>query len=143
MANVPTAPLALLRNLGESSPKGPALRALLEGAGVGIRTVDDSELAKSVGYLAGIPGFSSTPKTNAIVTSLEETLLSEELLLFCHMPDGRVMGLVRAMRTAGISVGCKAVLTEHNQSWPFARLIQEVSEEHAAMARLRQADSNQ
>lgn len=142
MANIPIAPLALLRNLGESSPKGPALHALLEGAGVGIRTVSDSELAESVGYLAGIPGFSPAPKTSATVTLPEDALLSEEFVLFCYMPDNRVMELARAMRAAGISVGCKAMLTEHNQSWPFVRLMQEVSEEHATMTRLRQAANN-
>lgn len=142
MANVPIAPLVLLRNLGASSPKGPALHALFEGAGVGTRVVDDSELAESVGYLAGIPSFSPALKTGATMTPLEDTLLSEEFVLFCHMPDNRVMELVRTMRAAGISIGCKAMLTEHNQSWPFVRLIQEVSEEHATMTRLRQAANN-
>lgn len=124
-------PLALTLNLEPTSPKGAALHALFQGADVQIRPVTAAQLADPVGYLADLPGFSPTA---SLYTGPVPT---EEFLLLCHMPDEKVMELVRAMRTAGCSVGCKATLTEHNRSWPFVRLVQEVSEEHAAMARYR------
>lgn len=132
MADVSPAPLVLLYNLDDTSPKGAVLRALFEGAGVNVKTVAASELANTVGHLAGLPGFPPAPDAGATPAAP-----NEELVFFCHMTDDRVMELIRAMRAAGATVGCKATLTEHNRSWTFVRLMQEVAEEHAAMTRLR------
>lgn len=126
-------PLALTFNLDPTSPKGAAVQAALQEAGVTVRPVDPGQLAHPVGYLAGLPDFSpaAEPYTGPVPP--------EEFLLLCDMDDDGVIATVRAMRTAGCPVGCKAALTEHNRSWPFAQLMQEVSKEHAAMARYRAA----
>lgn len=126
-------PLALTFNLDLTSPKGAAVQALLEGSGISVVAVSPDRLAHLVGYLAGLPGFSPAKEPYA------GPVPSEEFLLLCGMDDNGVMATVRAMRAAGCPVGCKATLTEHNRSWPFAQLVQEVSEEHAAMARYRAA----
>lgn len=124
-------PLALLLNLDATSPKGAAVHQLLAQQGVAARDVQASQLADPVGYLAGLPGFSPAGKPYA------GAMPTEEFMLLCHTPDEKVIGLVRAMSAAGCSVGCKATLTEHNQSWPFVRLVQEVSKEHAMMTQYR------
>ena len=126
-------PLALLLNLGAASPPGAALHALLQGAGVSVRDVAPSELEDPVGYLAGLPGYAAAEKPYG------GAVPATEFVLLCHMPDNDVMALVRAMRAAGVSVGCKATLTEHNRSWKFADLVEEVAAEHAAMAQMRAA----
>lgn len=124
-------PLALLLNLGAASPKGAALHALLREVGVSARDVDPSELGDSAGYLAGLPGYvaSERPYGGAVPAT--------EFMLLCHMPDSDVTALVRTMRATGVPVGCKAVLTEHNRSWKFVDLVEEVAAEHAAMAQMR------
>lgn len=124
-------PLALLLNLGATSPKGAALHALLREAGVSVRDVDLSELDDSVGYLAGLPGYAASEKPYGGAAP------ATEFMLLCHMPDNDVTALVRTMRAAGVPVGCKAALTEHNRSWKFVDLVEEVAAEHAAMAQMR------
>lgn len=131
MSAAPQQPLALTCNLDATSPKGAAVQTLLTNAGVFVRPIALDELGQTVGYLAGLPGFSATQ------TPYAGPLPQDEFLLLCFMDDNAVMDVVRAMRAAGCPVGCKATLTEHNRSWPFGQLIQEVSEEHAAMARYR------
>lgn len=126
-------PLALLVNLGAGTPKGAALRALFEQAGVRVRDVAPAQMADPAGYLAGLPGFSPAPGPYA------GDAPDEEFLLLCNMPDEQVMELVRAMRAAGAAVGCKAALTEHSRAWAFIELMQEVCAEHAAMQAARAA----
>ena len=131
MTSATPEPVALLLNLEATSPKGAALHQLLAQAGVAARDIKPAQLADSVGYLAGLPGFLPAEERHTGV------IPTEEFVLLCHMPDENVMELVRAMRAGGCSVGCKATLTEHNRTWPFVRLVQEVSEEHASMTQYR------
>lgn len=126
---IPCEPLALVLNL--DTPKGAAVRQVLLDAGVTVRPVLPRELGDPVGYLVGLPGFSPAPQPYA------GAVPTEEFLLLCHLPDEQVLELVRAMRLASCPVGCKATLTEHNRSWPFAQLVEEVAHEHAAMAHCR------
>ena len=131
MTPMTSEPVALLLNLEATSPKGAALHQLFAQAGVMVHDIEPAQLADPVGYLADLPGFSPAEEQYAGV------IPTEEFVLLCHMPDENVMELVRAMRAGGCSVGCKATLTEHNRTWPFVRLVQEVSEEHAAMTQYR------
>lgn len=126
-------PLALTFNLDITSPKGAAIQTLLDTQGIAVRAISLDELGQTVGYLAELPGFSATRKPYT------GPLPQDEFLLLCFMDDTAVMDVVRAMRAAGCPVGCKATLTEHNRSWSFGQLVQEVSEEHAAMMRYRAA----
>ncbi len=128
------APVALTFNLDPASPKGATLRALLEGAGVAMRPVDAAELGQTVGHLAGLPGFSANPQDAPVRA---DPLPTDEFLLLCNMEEDQVMAVIRSLRPAGVAIGCKATLTEHNRHWTFDALVREVSEEHAAMARYR------
>ena len=119
-------PIALLVNLEADQPKGAALRRLLREAGIPTRDVGRGQMSSMAGYLAGLPGF-------AAAAPYEGEVPDEEFLLLCNLPDQQVLDLMRAMRAAGVSVGCKATLTEHSKHWPFIELMREVCEEHAAM----------
>lgn len=139
----PPAPLVLLWGLGADAPKGAALHELFRALGIRVKDVAPDQLGERVGLLAELPGFAapSAPASSAVPAVPPAGPAPagdpvDEFVLFCHMPDEQVMGLVRLMRTAGLAVGCKAALTEHNRSWPFAELLREVAEEHAAMARM-------
>lgn len=151
----PPAPLVLLWGLGVDAPKGAALHELFRALGIRVKDVAPDQLGERVGLLAELPGFAvpSAPASPEVPTAPAAGPSSaippapaadpapagasvDEFALFCHMPDEQVMGLVRLMRTAGLAVGCKAALTEHNRSWPFVELLREVAEEHAAMARM-------
>lgn len=151
----PPAPLVLLWGLGADAPKGAALHELFRALGIRVKDVAPDQIGERVGLLAELSGFAaptapaSSKAPAAPVAGPSSTVPAappagpapagdpvDEFVLFCHMPDEQVMGLVRLMRTAGLAVGCKAALTEHNRSWPFAELLREVAEEHAAMARM-------
>ena len=132
----PSTPLVLLWGLGAETPKGAALHTMFQGIGVRVRDVGAGQLGELVGYLAELPGYAETPGTSGS-ESFAGDAAAEEFVLFCHMSDDQVMGFVRLMRTAGLAVGCKAALTEHNRSWTFGGLLSEVAQEHAAMARMR------
>ncbi len=99
-----------------------------------MRPVDAAELGQTVGHLAGLPDF---PERADGAPAGADPLPTDEFLLLCNMEEDQIMAIIRAMRPAGISIGCKATLTEHNRRWTFGALIREVSEEHAAMARYR------
>lgn len=139
----PPAPLVLLWGFGADAPKGAALHELFCALDIRVKDVASDQLGEQVGLLAELPGFAAPtvpassaapPASTAGPAAAGDSV--NEFVLFCHMPDEQVMGLVRLMRTAGLAVGCKAALTEHNRSWPFAELLREVAEEHAAMARM-------
>lgn len=139
----PPAPLVLLWGLGADAPKGAALHELFCALDIRVKDVASDQLGEQVGLLAELPGFAAPtvpassaapPASTAGPAPAGDSV--NEFVLFCHMPDEQVMGLVRLMRTAGLAVGCKAALTKHNRSWPFAELLLEVAEEHAAMARM-------
>lgn len=141
-------PRALLFNLEPTTSKGAAIHELLAAVGVDVRDVACDELGLTVGYLAGLPGFSA--ETVASAPPAEATGRSgspagpsagdvpdDEFMLMCHMPDDKVIGLMRVMRAANVPVGCVATLTEFNRSWQFGNLVCEVAKEHAAMEKYR------
>lgn len=130
-------PRALLLNLGADSPKGAAVHAVLAQAGVTAIDITDNQLGCVVGQLAGLPAFATADSHETRTCTTSAARPSEEFMLLCNLPDDTAMAVLRNMRAAGCPVGCKAMLTEYNRAWPLIQLVQEVCEEHAAMARLR------
>ena len=53
--------------------------------------------------------------------------------VFCGLSGPELDGLLAAIRAAGVQIPLKAVVTAHNRAWPFARLMEELTEEHAAI----------
>ena len=113
----------LLYRLGEETEKGKQLRAILREMKLLTLTVAENQLGETAGKLAS---------TNAAPTDapVPENAPEAEFMLLCALGDKQLDRLLAAMRRAGVSVPYKAVLTEHNKSWPFGKLIEEIMREH-------------
>ena len=113
----------LLYRLGEETEKGKRLRDILREMKILTLTVNETQLGETVGRLVS---------TNAAPTDAPqpEHVPETEFMLLCGLGDRQLDRLLAAMRRAGASVPYKAVLTEHNRSWPFGKLIEEVTREH-------------
>lgn len=120
-------PLAALYRLDAGTPRGDAVREVLQGQGIRVRTVPVERVGDPVGAIAGVKGFHPlrTPYTGEVPES--------EFMLLANVPGAQLDALLAAMREADCSVACKAQLTQHNRTWPFALLVREVSREHALM----------
>lgn len=81
---------------------------------------------ESVGFLAGYNGFMSNGSS---VTA------EGECLIFSGIEGKRLDLLLKAMRTSGLNIPLKAIVTATNQSKSVEWLIEELSKEHEAMTR--------
>ncbi len=90
--------------------------------------IQPNQIGQTVGYLAGLPGFSEV-KTDHI-PSLE----CPGILCMCGLSNQQVDQLLAALREAAISIPLKAVLTPTNQKWHFYKLMEELKKERTAFA---------
>ena len=127
-------PCAALYNLDAGTPRGDAVRAVLDAQGIKVRTVDTSQLGNPVGAIMGLTGFkaSTLPFTGEAPTC--------EFMLLDNVSSAKLNELLAAMREADCSVGCKAQVTQFNRLWPFATLVANVSREHEAMQQTTPAE---
>ena len=117
---------ALLYRLGEETGTGRGLRAILAERRIPALTVGEAHLGETVERLVS----SNAAASGAPVP---ETVPEEPFLLLCALGDRQLDRLLADLRRAGVSVPCKAILTEHNRSWTLCKLITEVSREHRMM----------
>ena len=108
-------------------------RAVLEAAcrkeGLTLRMVDPSETGLTVGRLCGgqegrPSGPLPAPDTPAAV--------------FCGIDRPALDRLLGDLRAGGVTIPLKAMVTAHNRAWPFARLLEELTQEHAAVQAARE-----
>ena len=64
---------------------------------------------------------------------------SEELLVLAGLPSETFHALLDTLRREGQTVRLKAVMTEHNRTWPAARLYRELRAEAEAMEKRKKA----
>ena len=88
--------------------------------------VQPEEAGASVGALAELPGAAQTGKGSAVP-------FEDEMLVLCNVPRDAFHSFLALLRARNVPVTLKAVVTEHNASWSFARLHENLVEEHAAM----------
>ena len=84
-------------------------------------------LGDPLGLLAGLAGFS------AAVEPWEKETPSRQAMVFCGMEEKGVRNLLGKMNAAQLQVELKAVMTAHNQRWPFGALLEELEKEHLAL----------
>ena len=82
-------------------------------------TVAPENYGKSLGSLAGYAA-------GTVPVSAETTLPETGLLVMCGLKNSRMDKLLAALRTAGIRIPHKAVLTPTNQNWNVYQLAQEL-----------------
>ncbi len=117
---------ALLYRLDGEDETGKRLREILRAQSVLALDVSEDRLGERVGKLAS---------TNAAPTDAPapERIPETPLLLLCALGDRQLDRLLAALRREGVAMPYKAVLTEHNREWTFARLAEEVAREHEAL----------
>ena len=120
-------PTVALYGLDAGGERGDAVRAVMDGLGVRVRTVGPENLDDFVGAVAGLPGMRMRGK------AAPQDVPCEEFMLVCSMDGPKLDEVLAAMRAAGVPVAHKAMLTSHNRLWPLRVLMAEVAREHAAM----------
>ncbi|HJA48301.1 MAG TPA: DUF3783 domain-containing protein [Candidatus Agathobaculum intestinipullorum] len=112
----------------EGSELGAQLKPILVRMGVRIKNVTSDAVGQTVGCLLGRKGFDARENPEA-------PALGQPMLVMDGFTDKRLEILLREMRSAGVSVPYKAVVTENNLGWLFHQLFDELAAEHAAMQR--------
>ena len=112
----------------EGSELGAQLKPILVRMGVRIKNVTPDAVGQTVGCLLGRKGFDARENPEA-------PALGQPMLVMDGFTDKRLEILLREMRSAGVSVPYKAVVTENNLGWLFHQLFDELAAEHAAMQR--------
>ena len=106
--------------------KSRIIKSIALQHGFRIRVVQPEEAGLSVGALAGLPGAAQQGNVSAAP-------FEDEMLVLCNVPSDAFHSFLAQLRAKNVPVTLKAVVTEHNASWSFARLHENLVEEHAAM----------
>ena len=126
------------------------LKSVLVRMGIRIRNIGPDQVMETVGYLAGVEGFTAAEtKEQAEKAGTEETkdqaeqaepagpdlaVIPVQMMVLKQFSDKRLNELLVNLRKAGVpKVELKAVLTENNSRWTFYHLYEELKEEHEAM----------
>lgn len=111
----------------EGGERANTLKTVLVCMGVRIKSVSGNDFAQTVGHLLGRAGFAQTQDT--------ADAPAEPMLVMDGFTSKRLDILLREMRTHGVSVPYKAMVTEHNLPWTLRALYDELVREHEAMHR--------
>lgn len=118
----------LLYHIPASRPRGKQIRDVLERLGMAYEDIPEAMLSQTVGYLAGLQGF---PRSEE---SYRGPVTPDECMLMSQLSRERMDALLAELRRTGAApIRLKAVVTEHNQRWRMAALLQEIAREHAIM----------
>lgn len=117
----------LLFNLGEDTVKGGKIRAILQEMGIEAVTVEKSQINQSVGYLAGMKGFTGDAE------EFTGDGYTTDFMLMSSLSETQMDQFLAKMRAADAVIDHKAVVTETNKQWSFKQLIGEIEEEHEVM----------
>lgn len=112
--------------------------------GISIRNVPAAAVGQSVGSLLGRKNFpaceteitahENAAGINTSTTSVTASLpINEPVLLLDGLTGKRLNILLRELRKSGVSLPCKAVVTDSNIHWSFVQLYQELVAEREAM----------
>ena len=118
--------------------KAKQLTSALAMMGVRTEQVAPGDIYQKVGYLAGADGcvWAEAPEVQDGDLSAEE--FGGEILVMCGFSRMQFEMFMSFFKRKKISpVAIKAMLTDTNQRWTFARLIREVRTEHMYMTRQR------
>jgi len=110
-----------------AEPILPILQMTFAPQKMAVRAVPNSDLAETVGALAGAAGYE---RSGAVYTG---EALAEPMLVFCGFSGERMNLALAAMRKHGVKIPCKAMLTEHHYPSRLRAIVKPLQEEHAAM----------
>lgn len=117
------------------SPQTAKLKGVLVRMGIRIRNVTPDQLDQKIGHLAGVPGYEASGGPNV---PGRPAIPDQEVLVLHLFTGSRLDELLRNLKTAGVRIALKAVVTESNCGWTFCELYEELLKEHASMHTQRQ-----
>lgn len=123
----PIVPKILFYAIEPGSEQEQALAQLCRRQGILWEEVPDSRLGDPLGLLAGLAGFSAAAEP----VGKRNAFPAGNGVLW----DGGKRGTESAGKknAAQLQVELKAVMTAHNQRWPFGALLEELEKEHLAL----------
>lgn len=117
----------LLYYAAQNEKKAKLLLELSKLLGIELVEILPIQSGQKLGYLAGVDGF-----TEEKLSLLQlPPFIPEEVLIFCGLKEERLDSVLGMLRTSGLAVSLKAVLTRHNVNWTLAALYQELCAERA------------
>lgn len=126
----PVAPCALVWNYPQTEPSWSALVAACEKVGLPVKPVSNTQAGHTVGWLCGIPGAS---EASVLLHLAPETYPAA--LILNGLDRKHLDTLLAELRTAGVTIPLKAVVTATNQQWPLSELLAELCRERDEIAR--------
>ena len=110
------------------------MKSVLVRMGIRIRNIGPEQVLETVGYLAGMDGFQVLDKAPERQEAAGLPVIPVEMMVLKQFSNRRLDELLMNLRKAGVPrIGLKAVLTEHNSTWTFYHLYEELKEEHETM----------
>lgn len=85
------------------------------------------QTGQQLGYLAGLAGFAE----KKLALPEMPPKVTEEVLILDGINGERLDRVLQGLRSHGMSISLKAILTPHNIGWTFAALYQELTRERA------------
>ena len=120
---IPTLPETVL-SYNLNSERSEILSRIAEALNMKHTVIPTDKAGETVGFLAGFSGFSTN---NSSLTD------EGECVIFAGIANNRLNVILKAMRSEGLVIPLKAVVTEHNQSQTLKWLIEELTKEHEMM----------
>lgn len=133
-------PQILLYNITNEEQK-KKIKALILRLKIRARIVEKDRYGEPIGRLAGmdidlVENFSD--RSTSEMAEGDMTDFSDEMLIFCFLPDGLLNQMLQGLRKAGVYIPLKAVLTPSNCMWNSYIMHREIAKEHALMHQMRE-----
>ncbi|MDO4490143.1 MAG: DUF3783 domain-containing protein [Lachnospiraceae bacterium] len=133
--------MILLFEINDPKMKTAITSALLP-LKIRVKQIRPEEYGKKLGVLAGtLPEETSADSQmaaadgNQPATTGEQicTSLSDSMLVLCGIQGNKLNLVLSALRSKGVRLPYKAILTPDNQNWKPGELLNELKKEHEAM----------
>ncbi len=124
---IPTLPETVL-SYNISGERLTLLENAVSDSGMKHAIIPADKAGETIGFLAGYTGFSS----NGTNISADE-----ECVIFSGISSKRLDVLLKNMRSAGLDIPLKAVVTAYNQNMSLDRLLSELKKENEAIEKTK------
>lgn len=104
------------------------IQTIMDQLEVQVKTINETQVNETMGYLLGIPGYEEDIKNEFTET------LEKEFIFFAGFSDEQLDMILEIFRAADVPyIPYKAMLTNDNIVYPFYRLYQNVEHEYQQM----------
>lgn len=116
----------IVLSLGLNEEQSEKLNTIADKLGVKHKPVPQESCNQKIGYLCGFRGFEKSDTE-------PENPTEEQCLVFSGIQQKNMSLLLKELKSSGIYVPLKAMVTPSNQSWTLSDLVKELKKEHEYM----------